>query len=63
MTFSSGVGNDGKVTTLDFTRFILLQQINILDNSLNNVRKVLTKGLHHLAEIYVGENSLQSIQE
>ena len=62
VTISSGVGNDGEVTTLDFTHFSLLQQINILENSLNGVRKIITKGLYHLTEINIGENSLQAIQ-
>ena len=65
ITISSGVGNEVSIpiTSLDFTRFIFLQQINIPNNSLNSIKKIITKGLHHLIDIHIGENSLNSIQE
>ena len=63
ITFENGVGNDEEITSLNFARFIFLQQINIMDNSLNNVKKIITNHLKYLKTINIGENCLNSIEQ
>lgn len=63
ITFASGIGNNMEFTELDFTRFILLKQVFILDHSLNNVTRIISKGLPHLVEIFIGQDSMKSIQK
>ena len=63
ISISSGVGNDGEVTMLNFARFVLLKQVNIGSNALNGVTKISTKDLPYFEEIYINQGSMKSIQE
>ena len=63
ISISSGVGNDGEVTMLNFARFVLLKQVNIGTNALNGVTKISTKDLPYFEEIYINQGSMKSIQE
>ena len=64
ITFESNVGNDMNIsiTSLDFTRFIFLKQINIGSNALNGMKYFKATNLSQLTSINIGENSLTSIQ-
>ena len=63
ITIASGFGNSMEITELDLTRFFFLRRVFILDHSMNNVTKMKTKGLPHLIEVFIGEDSMKSIQE
>ena len=63
ISISSGVGNDGEVTMLNFARFVLLKQVNIGTNALNGVTKISTKVLPYFEEININQGSMKSIQE
>ena len=62
ITISSVVGNDRNMTTLNFTRFIFLKQINIGTNALNGMNYFKATNLSQLNSMNVGEGSLTSIQ-
>ena len=64
ITFLNGVGNDviTSMTSLDFTPFIFLKQINIGTNALNGMKYFKATNLSQLTSINISENSLTSIQ-
>ena len=64
ITFLNGVGNDviTSMTSLDFTPFIFLKQINIGSNALNRITEFIATNLSQLTSINIGEGSLTSIQ-
>ena len=63
ISISSGVGNDGEVTILDFARFVLLKQVNIGTNALNGVNELIATNLTQLNSMNVGEGSLTNIEK
>ena len=65
ITFLNGVGNNDVITSmtsLDFTPFIFLKQINIGSNALNGITIFKATNLSQLTSINIGEGSLTSIQ-
>ena len=65
ITFLNGVGNDNVITSmtsLDFTPFIFLKQINIGSNALNGITIFKATNLSQLTSINISEGSLTSIQ-
>ena len=63
ISISSGVGNDGEVTMLNFARFVLLKQVNIGTNALNGVKELIATNLTQLNSMNVGEDSLTNIEK
>ena len=65
ITFESNVGNDVNIpmTSLDFTRFIYLKEINIGSNALNRVSAFIATNLTQLIAINIDEGSLTNIQK
>ena len=65
ITFLNGVGNDviTSMTSLDFTRFIYLKEINIKSNALNRVSAFIATNLTQLIAINVDGGSLTNIQK
>ena len=65
ITFENGVGSDVSVpmTSLDFTRFIFLKEINIGSNALNGVKELIATNLTQLNSMNVGEDSLTNIEK
>ena len=63
ISISSGVGNDGEVTMLNFARFVLLKQVNIGSNALNGVNELIATNLTQLNSMNVGEDSLTNIEK
>ena len=64
ITFESNVGNDVNIsmTSLDFTRFIYLKEINIKSNALNGITEFIATNLSQLISINVDEGSLTNLQ-
>ena len=64
ITFESNVGNDVNIpmTSLDFTRFIFLKEINIKSNALNGITRFIATSLTQLISINVDEGSLTNLQ-
>ena len=65
ITFESNVGNDMNIsiTSLDFTRFIFLKEINIRSNALNGISAFIATNLTQLIAINVDGGSLTNIQK
>ena len=53
--------NDEEYFTLDFSRFILLEELEIGSNSFKFINKYITNGLNHLKSLKIGINSFTSL--
>ena len=58
ITFENGVGNDMNIpmTSLNFTRFVLLKRIEIGNNCFTNIREFVIDGLASLESLIIGKN-------
>ena len=52
--------NDEGYTTLDFSRFILLEELEIGSNSFKFINKFIIDGMNHLKSLKIGINSFTS---